>query len=365
MQSSRSQLHRRTFLGTLGTAVGGWSLRPVWSQEAQPKTDAAAHGPISFFHIGDTHFLADKNDTKKLDARSATTTGGLVDTLNRLADSEIPEAAGGGRVHAPRGVIHAGDVIDSGDKSGGDYPAMIDTEWASFRDAYGLNGRDGRLKFPVYEVHGNHDSPTGDGVAIKHIAARNKQRPGVTNVSANGLHYSWDWGPVHFVNLGIVVGGDPAIQRKRRYNPLDSLPFLIADLKANVGESRRPVVLTHHIDMVRYATGCDTTTAPVGKEWDPCDVSSYYAALKSYNVVAILYGHTHTRNVYRWDGSTNRGQQGIPTFNVDNSSHFSGEAQAFFYFEIGARELVVREYATNDRWQTGSWTPQVWRVPIA
>ena len=28
----------------------------------------------------------------------------------------------------------------------------------------------------------------------------------VQNISESGLHYSWDWGHVHFVNLGIVVG---------------------------------------------------------------------------------------------------------------------------------------------------------------
>ena len=103
---------------------------------------------------------------------------------------------------------------------------MQQTEWAAFTDAYGLTGKDGKLKVPVYEVHGNHDSPRGDGLAVKKIAERNKARPGVTNVSKNGVHYSWDWGGLHFVCLGIVVGQVADLARKRRYDPLGSLEFL-------------------------------------------------------------------------------------------------------------------------------------------
>jgi hypothetical protein len=64
------------------------------------------------------------------------------------------------------------------------------------------------------------------------------------NVSAGGLHYSWDWNGVHFVNLGIVVGADPAITGRRRYDPLDSYKFLVEDLAAKVGDSGRPVIWT-------------------------------------------------------------------------------------------------------------------------
>lgn len=146
---------------------------------------------VAFFLVGDTHFLANKEDTAKLDERSAGVTGRLVDWLNKLPGTEIPRTAGGGTVVAPRGVIHAGDCIDTGDKAD---VKMQQTEWAAFADAYGLTGKDGRLKVPVYEVHGNHDSPRGDGLAVRKIIERNKTRPGVSNVSTNGVHYSWDWG---------------------------------------------------------------------------------------------------------------------------------------------------------------------------
>lgn len=319
--------------------------------------------PVAFFLVGDTHFLADKDDTAKLDPRSAGVTSRLVDLLNKLPGTEIPKAAGGGTVLAPRGVIHAGDCIDTGDKADAKMQA---TEWAAFADAYGLTGKDGKLKVPVYEVHGNHDSPRGDGLAVKKIAERNKNRPGLANVSDNGVHYSWDWGGVHFVNLGIVVGQVPGVTRRRRYAPLGSLEFLAADLKDKVGSSGRPVVVTHHVDVLRYAQPLPADDKKAeGMEWDPADVKGFHDALKGYTVAAILYGHTHARNVYRWDGTNKPAKDGIPTFNVDNGSHFNGKQQAFFYFEVSANGVTAREYATADAWETGTWTPQTWTAPVA
>lgn len=351
-----SKITRREFVGTVAAAAAVPAL--LRADKSPDPADA-----VAFFLVGDTHFLADKENPSKLDARSAAVTSRLVDLLNSLPGTPIPEAAGGGKVLQPRGVIHAGDCIDSGDKP---HEKMQATEWAAFADAYGLTGKDGQLKVPVYEVHGNHDSPRGDGLAVKKIIERNKTRPGVSNVSDNGVHYSWDWGPVHFINLGIVVGQVAAIDRKRRYAPLSSLDFLIADLQKNVGTSGKPVVITHHIDILRYAQPVPVEDSKAaGMEWDPVDVKGFYDALNGYNVAAILYGHTHARNVYRWDGTNKPAKEGIPTFNVDNSSHFAGKQQAFFYFEMRANELVVREYQTADAWETGFWTPTTWISPIA
>ncbi|HEX8203568.1 MAG TPA: hypothetical protein VF590_24040, partial [Isosphaeraceae bacterium] len=222
-----------------------------------------------------------------------------------------------------------------------------------------------RLNYPVYEVHGNHDSPRGDGLVVKRIIERNQTRPGVTNVSENGLHYSWDWGPVHFVNLGIVVGAVPEVARKRRYNPLASLAFLIDDLAENVGTSGRPVILTHHVDVARYSPPPDPQGPATSAEWDPADVRGYFAALTAYNVIALLHGHTHVRNVFQWDGSPKKAKQGFSVFNVDNSAHFSNHQQAVFYFHLRGEELVARELVTRDRWETFAWTAQPWSKSLA
>ncbi len=349
-------LTRRQFVAA---ATAGLAAPAFASADAPRRPDE----PVAFFLVGDTHFLADRDNTAKLDGRSAAVTARLVDVLNKLPGTEIPQAAGGGTVLPPRGVIHAGDCIDSGDKANA---KTQETEWSAFADAYGLTGKDGKLKVPVYEVHGNHDSPRGDGLAVRKIVARNKARPGVTNASRNGVHYSWDWGGVHFVNLGIVVGQVEGVARRRRYDPLGSLEFLVSDLKEKVGESGRPVVITHHVDVLRYAQPLPVEDKKAaGMEWDPADVKGFYDATRGFNVAAILYGHTHARNVFRWDGTAKAAREGIPTFNVDNSSHFAGDQQAFFYFEIRDDGLVVREYQTADAWETGSWTSQTWTAPVA
>ena len=71
----------------------------------------------------------------------------------------------------------------------------------------------------------------------------------VANVSENGLHYSWDWGGVHFVQANLY----PADRQhpKVRYSlpwhdPQEGLTFVRDDLKASVGDSGRPVVVMSH-----------------------------------------------------------------------------------------------------------------------
>ncbi|MDX1948103.1 MAG: metallophosphoesterase [Pirellulaceae bacterium] len=352
-------LSRREFLAATGSTAGALALTSA--QAAAPASET-----VAFVLVGDTHYLANKELPTEIDPISAGVNGRLIETINRMPGLAISPAAGGGEVAALRGVIHAGDLIDTGDKTGTTQQRMQETEWQHFVADYGLNGKDGRLKVPVYEVHGNHDGPRGEGIAISGIQERNRRRPGLRQVSSGGLHYSWDWGPVHFVNLGIVVGPDASVTLRRRYNPRGSLDFLREDLKATVGDSGRPVVITHHIDILRYSGACDPNEpANLNKEWHPCDVQAFYQALQGFNVVAILYGHTHARNVLKWNGTATKADTGLNLFNVDNSGHFHNDQQALMYFEIAADHLLVRELATRDRWQTAEWTPQFWKLPVA
>ncbi len=356
-------VNRRNFLA--GTALSAAALGLGFKPEAMQAADQARSTKVAFFVVGDTHYLADKENPARMNSRSVEICGDLVETLNRLPGTEIPSEAGGGKVAQAAGLIHAGDIIDTGDKNGRVQEAMQKTEWSAYVDDYGLTGSDGRLKMPVYEVYGNHDSPHGTGWAIERIIERNKRRPGVVNVSANGLHYSWDWGPAHFINLGLIVGTQKSVVRKRRYAALDSLDFLVSDLRDKVGTSGKPLVITHHIDIARYTGPCDPNAPADGKEWDPCDVRAFYDALKDYNVAGIFYGHTHFRNIFQWDGLSPKAAKGLHVFNTDNASHFSGDAQALFYVELHDKQLLVREYQTKDGWRTGFFTPQTWTAPFA
>jgi len=350
-------MKRRQFIHAAGTAaLAGLS-------HAAPNPTSKS---TSFFLVGDTHYCADEKVPDQLMGTSRELTSRLVEWLNKLPGSAFPEKLGGGTIEAPKGVIHAGDLIDSGDKSGPKYDAMQRTELAAFTADWGLNGGDGKLRWPVCEVHGNHDSPHGKGIVIDSIIARNKKRQGLTSLSRNGLHYSWDWNGVHFINLGIVVGQVKSVARKRRYAPMDSLDFLVDDLAEKVGKSGRPVVITHHVDMVRFAAESSDEEV-TKKEWDYADVRAFFAALKDYKVAAILYGQTHVRNIFRWDGGAKplpTGGMGIPVFNTDNASHFKSEEQAILHFTMNEKETLVREFATADSWLTGKWNDQVWRFPV-
>lgn len=356
---SAAELSRREFLAVAGGAVAAGAVLPAAAK-------AAAQEPVAFVLVGDTHYFAQQAAPGKLDEVSAAVNARLIDRINELAGRPITPEAGSGQVARLRGVIHAGDLIDTGDKNGAVQAQMQTTEWQHFVADYGLSGSEGRLKLPVYEIHGNHDGPRGSGLVIDGIKERNQKRPGLKHVSPSGLHYSWDWGEVHFVNLGIVVGQDQEGTQRRRYSPLGSLEFLKDDLRKQVGESGRPVVITHHVDVQRYSVHCDPADpANLNKEWHPCDAQAFHKAVQGYNVAAILYGHTHARNILKWNGTATRTATGLDLFNVDNSAHFHSDKQALFYFEITERELIARELATADRWQTADWTPQVWKRPLA
>jgi hypothetical protein len=345
---------RRHFIHRLAL-TGAASSIPAVSATEEPLT--------SFFLVGDTHYCAQKNQIQSLDEVSASYNEALVQQLNRLPGTPFGQEIGGGVVPVPSGVIHAGDIVDNGDKGPAKY-GMAETEFSAFMKEWGLNGGEGRLRWPVREVHGNHDSPRGDGPVITGIKERNQRRADLVNRSDNGLHYSWDWGGVHFVALGIVVGDTPEVSRTRRYAPLGSLPFLKQDLQMQVGQSGRPVVLVHHVDVHRYSKTVPDEQVK-NHEWDYADAQAFYDALKPYRVAATLCGHTHVRRIIRWNGTPDdRVTDGVPLLNTDNAAHFDKPAQAFLHIEITKNEMRVREFATHDGWQTGTWTPQMWRYPL-
>jgi predicted phosphodiesterase len=353
---------RRDFLHASVAAAATVPILPG-HQSVQGNLQPQDHR-TAFCLISDTHYLANSDSPGSLDERSQQLCGRLIDTLNHLPGQTIPDEAGGGSVQDLAGIIHAGDVIDSGDKQGKLYEQMQRTEWDAYVADFGLTGREGKLRFPVYEVHGNHDSPHGSGLAIDGMIERNRRRTH-TGLSGNNLHCSWNWGHIHFINLGLVVGHDKSVAQRRRYNPMDSLDFLIADLQQHASDPNRPVIITHHVDVLRYSRQCEPADEKnLSLEWHPCDVQAYYRAIRPYNVLAVLYGHTHVRNIQLWDGSTAKPERGVTLLNVDNASHFSGSNQAFFYIEINTERMLVRECATQDGWRSHYWTPMTWTRPL-
>jgi cytolysin (calcineurin-like family phosphatase) len=240
---------------------------------------------VTFLSISDTHYDAFENEDRNDRVR------GTVLQMNAIAEVAWPEKLGGGRIARPRGVVALGDLIDDGDrKLEGKH--QTPRQWAGFVADFGLDGTDGLLKYPVFEGWGNHDGPPEGkerfGFSVQaELKKRNlaRKRKGLlTNLSENGLHYSWDWDDVHFVQLNLY----PADRQHAdvRYSPVwhdpqGALTFLKKDVAERVGTSGRPVVLMSHC-------GFDT-------DWcHPDDWKVVYAAMKPYRVVLYLYGHTGT-----------------------------------------------------------------------
>ena len=335
---------------------------------------AGAEDRYAFIVSGDCQYLAEKAASpKKLDPYSEIANSRFIRLLNKFPGKSIAKKLGGGKVSADiLGLIVTGDLIDSLDKSGGNYPAMQRFEWKRFQADYGLKGGDGRIPWPVYELHGNHDGPQGDTFVIEGIIARNKNRPRIASRSDNGLHYSWDWGPLHLVNLGIFVGSGEKKRKDHHYAPKSSLDFLKKDLAAKVGASGRPVILSFHLHpfIAEY-------------DWPKEDLAEFWKTINAYNVAALFHGHTHgsppSRN--RWNGKQfSPGlKKGLDLFNPDdagasktdrnNPGKGAGLAHGVLYVELIDRpgdksdSLVVRSYATRDNWRTHGWH-SIWKRTI-
>ncbi|MDA7928894.1 metallophosphoesterase family protein [Mariniblastus sp.] len=320
----------------------------------------------AFVVTGDPQYLAENSpNPTQLDAYSEEANKRFIELIKKLPGQAIPKESGGGTVNKNlRGLLVTGDLIDSADKSGGNYNAMQKFEWNRYKTDYGLTGKDGKLPFPVYEVHGNHDGPQGDTFIVKDIIERNRSRPGISNLSKNGLHYSWDWGPLHLVNLGMFVGEGTDRRDQFHYAPMGSLEFLISDLKEKVGTSGRPVVLSFHLHPNGPAFA-----------WPPQDLKLFWESIKEFNVIGLFHGHTHGSPPSRiqWNQETfgSAVEGGIDVFNPDDSGAAKtnpsdagnpiGVRHGFLYVELidrpGTRrdELIVRSKYTKDNWATHEW----------
>ncbi|KAB2639561.1 MAG: hypothetical protein DVB25_05435 [Verrucomicrobia bacterium] len=248
---------------------------------------AAPARNVTFLSSSDSHYReADHRGGCHNDLNRAS-----VEEMNRIGDLAWPKQLGPEKIDKPRGVVMLGDLIDDGDRA--ENGRQISAEqYQLFQADLGLDGSDGLLKYPMFEGWGNHDGPpigmqkhgfSSQGELKRRNLIRIEKKL-ISNVSSNGLHYSWDWDDVHFVQLNIY----PADQQRASvhyssvwHNPQGSLAFLKADLAKNVGTSGRPVVLMAHC-------GFDTDW------WVAQDWAEFYQAAKPYNVVLYLYGHSGT-----------------------------------------------------------------------
>lgn len=298
-------------------------------------TALAGERDVTFLHISDQHYNTKKTTTYPRTKQT-------IRAMNQLPGKPYPDPIGG-EVQRPRGVILSGDMTDRAK------PA----EWRLFTKYWGLRGNDGLLNYPMYEIAGNHDGkPAAKGGYVRRqIIKRNPKRPNIANISANGLHYSWDWQDVHFVALNEYAGREntdyypqsPSSRRKRqRYGvPAEkSLQFLRKDLASQVGQSDRPVVLIQHYGFDGFAFH------PWGEQaawWTEAQALRLWEAIENYNVITILGGHNGSEARFHWNG--------IPTQHMDDMVRFGA-------YHITDKTMTVSMFnSSRNKWE------RHWRQP--
>jgi hypothetical protein len=181
----------------------------------------------------------------------------VIGEMNRLPGTPFP-APLGGAVGEPRGVLVAGDITETGQTS----------EWARFEAMYGFTGKEGLLRYPVFEGAGNHDVWGGP-----HVNAAIAKRHGAPR-------YSWDWDDLHFVCLGEAPEAA-------------DLVWLGEDL-SRTGPGTGVVLFFHY--PLEGPTARDNWFGGGGLP------DALAGVLDGYDVIGIFSGHFHTSGPYRWRG---------------------------------------------------------------
>ena len=221
----------------------------------------------------------------------------LIPALNSIAGKAYPTALGGS-VAPPRGLVITGDLTEWG------WPE----QWPMFESTYA------KLKFPVYEVEGNHDKVSAHFIE-EQIAKRHGSR-----------FYSYDWDDLHMVALGEA--------------PDDAgFAFLESDL-AKVALDV-PVILYFHLALAGPWSDNNWFAEGTFKQ-------RLKAVAHRWNVIAIFHGHHHATDHYVYDG-----------IDVFKPGAVKGGAHTFAVVHVTDDRMTVAEYDwDNARW-AGTFTKQL------
>jgi cytolysin (calcineurin-like family phosphatase) len=302
----------------------------VWTFRTQ---DEPVKNDVTFFASSDSHYGRENN---------ASINRRVIQEMNALPGTELPAAAGYPRVRTPRGVVLNGDLLDMGfdqDTAAANLSAFVGD--------YGLTGHDGLLCYPLYEGFGNHDGGPDKSFVRKAIRERNARRIGLTAISPNGLHYSWDWDHVHCVNLNLFGGAGPADVKGvngPEHDPEGSLDFLVSDLAKEVGSSRRPVVIFQHFGW----------TGGMADWWQEQAKDRFYDAIKDYRIACLINGHSHGASFSPW--------KGLLTVHDGATARPDGNTGDFLVVRITDTEVSIIQrklggWGMNGRFKIGAASP--------
>lgn len=222
----------------------------------------------------------------------------LIESMNTISDKFLPVF--NQKVPIPSGVIVCGDLTQNG----------YDNQWIEYTRLFGLTGKDGKLKFPVFDIPGNHDLRNR-----AYTLTRMNQRQG-------GTLYFRDFNDLRIVALGEA----PSQQDLKK----------LMKILARTGKNR-PVILFMHFPLY----------GPYSKTWFTADTytESLYNIIKEFNILAILHGHFHGSGYYKWKGfdvynigSVKHSQKDFGVIRVTDNYFFFGawhlETQKWWWYHV-------------------------------
>ncbi len=229
-----------------------------------------------------------------------------------------------GAIPTPLGHVIGGDLTDCGGGNSGAASCINYTDGgnntqqlAGFQAIYdkfvpktisfnslpflrGLSGADAAtpLQIEIFPGLGNHDidNPGIGGkmhdwlqTHLVNLVARDSSGASNWNINQTTTAYSWNWGNLHMVNVGVYPGSQNDYTGGNNYNwdPSDDA-FLLNDLKNNAFDGR-PVVIASHFGFDDYSLKANW--------WNGlnhvCGLADLWTELNKFNVVGYYHGHVH------------------------------------------------------------------------
>jgi DNA repair exonuclease SbcCD nuclease subunit len=193
-----------------------------------------------------------------------------------------------------------GDLTD-----GHKEPAQQQEQWNSFLELFPEKGVefDGQA-VPAFACAGNHDGAPNDPLR-RGLVARNRrfaEAGRLADISSNGVHFALNFDGVHFLSLNLCPADTTDAETPFKYgqpgpgswnDPEGALTFLKHYLAQKVAQSGEPVILMFHY-------GFDGFSMNDWNWWTARQRRELYQALQGYNVAALLHGHDHHAERYRW-----------------------------------------------------------------
>jgi hypothetical protein len=239
-------------------------------------------------HIGSENPKADPPVTQgQVAATAKTNLAGMLKLVGEPYPTELLPGLPAGKIPTPRALLLAGDLTDQG-------------AWPLFETVFPPTLEPGNI--PVLVAAGNHDGAPSDATR-QGILARNRLHADAKRIdvlASNGFHYAWKWEGVHFICMNLCPADSTDSETPFTYgkpgpgswnDPLNALQFLKDYLK-NVGPTE-PVIIWQHYG---FCEGFNFDW----NWWSAKQRHLFYDAVKDFNIVALLHGHTHAPAHYLW-----------------------------------------------------------------